>query len=66
MGHESNYIVAQQHDDSFQIERTTEPLPRTARYVTPPFARTGQQAGLLAQPVGHHAGREEQNLANGA
>jgi hypothetical protein len=50
MGHESNYIVAQHHDDLFQIERTTEPFPGTVAYVTPALTRTGQQAGWRLKP----------------
>jgi hypothetical protein len=51
MGHESNYTVARHHDGSFQIERTTEPFHGSVAYVTPAFARTGQQAGWRLKPL---------------
>jgi hypothetical protein len=51
MGHKSNYIVAQHHDDSFQIQRTTEPFPGTVTYVTPAFARAVQRAGWRLKPL---------------
>jgi hypothetical protein len=51
MGHESNYTVARHHDDSFQIERTTEPFQGTVAYVTPAFARIGRQAGCGLTPL---------------
>ena len=51
MEHESNYTVARHHDGSFQIERTTEPFSGSVAYVTPAFARTGQQAGWRLKPL---------------